>query len=359
MSSAADVKATAGAVTAELHAQIADASSALMTELGIEHLRYPASEEKRDADWSVLASLGEEDGEAYSFGDVETFTHDGTDHKIVIVADEIVGLVGAEGQLRYKPQLVDELDGTEDEDEAAEIQGVLDALEAAESAGLVSEGPMMCYWYPVRSDDYDPEDHATLAAQVRDLPLCVVYVDGTYGLALTGGGMDLSWEIAEAFIAIDYWPPLFVDLPRMAGRGTSEADQRIIRTIMLRHNIEAVRQISNASRLMEKFPRPKQMVSIQQDVIKSTGRLPYPLHINEEGEIGQQELWQGNPAKLCGFTADIEGGELTLTLAGFWANPQDAAGLHPVFLNTDGGPTASPTPVASVRTGDLVERLFA
>lgn len=82
--------------------------------------------------------------------------------------------------------------------------------------GYVStaDGPMMNYWYPVEIDDID-----AAARELANLPLCVVeFRDGRTGLALTGGGMDLSWEICEAFIKIGYLPPFhFCDLPAMAG----------------------------------------------------------------------------------------------------------------------------------------------
>jgi len=88
-----------------------------------------------------------------------------------------------------------------------------------------AEGPMMNYWYPVKLDDC--EEAARLVAH---LPLCVVeFEDGRTGLALTGGGMDLSWEICEAFIALGYFPPLhFCDLPRMSDRGKSDKDKATI-----------------------------------------------------------------------------------------------------------------------------------
>ncbi len=77
-----------------------------------------------------------------------------------------------------------------------------------------SEGPMMNYWYPVEVDDLDEA-----AKAIAYLPLCLVeFRDGSQGLALTGGGMDLTWEIAEAYITLGFLPPLeYCDLPRMAG----------------------------------------------------------------------------------------------------------------------------------------------
>jgi hypothetical protein len=92
-------------------------------------------------------------------------------------------------------------------------------------AELYGEGPMMNYWYPA-----DIDDQEAAAMKLVDLPLCVVEVHGETGLALTGGGMDLSWEICEAYVELGLYPPAhFCRLPGMAGRGKSERDVRILR----------------------------------------------------------------------------------------------------------------------------------
>jgi len=45
------------------------------------------------------------------------------------------------------------------------------------------------------------------------------FYDGEVGLALTGGGMDMRWSMAEAFINAGYFPPAYVcELPAMAGK---------------------------------------------------------------------------------------------------------------------------------------------
>lgn len=76
-----------------------------------------------------------------------------------------------------------------------------------------AEGPQMNYYYPVKIDDCE-----AAAEKIRDLPLCVVQLeDGTTALALTGGGMDLSWPIARAHVALGELPPAWIRLPRMAG----------------------------------------------------------------------------------------------------------------------------------------------
>jgi hypothetical protein len=80
------------------------------------------------------------------------------------------------------------------------------------------DGPMMNYYYELPVFN---QIESEAAAKLDGLPLCLVEVDDRYALALTGGGMDLSWEICEAFMRLGYLPPVsFCDLPAMCGRGT-------------------------------------------------------------------------------------------------------------------------------------------
>ena len=119
---------------------------------------------------------------------------------------------------------------------------------------LSAEGPMMNYWYPVKIGDC-----TAAAVAIQHLPLCVVeFPDGQTGIALTGGGMDLSWEICEAFIALGYWPPLhFCDLPRMGNRGTSDADRSTIAACVESCKIAAGWARRKGERLRENFPEQK------------------------------------------------------------------------------------------------------
>lgn len=90
-----------------------------------------------------------------------------------------------------------------------------------------NEGPMMNYFYPLPGDRTFRGLSAIEAAKlIANLPLCIVNLgigpdsEDDWGLALTGGGMDLTWEIAEAYMRLGYMPPLhFCDLPGMCGRG--------------------------------------------------------------------------------------------------------------------------------------------
>ena len=87
--------------------------------------------------------------------------------------------------------------------------------------------PVMNYAYPLGRFDV-PEDWT-------DAMRCttIVYIDDEPYLALTGGGMDLSWEICEAYLMLGLYPPAhFCDLPRMAGRGDNERDRMIVRACM-------------------------------------------------------------------------------------------------------------------------------
>lgn len=91
-----------------------------------------------------------------------------------------------------------------------------------------SEGPMMNFIYPLPWKNYD--------AKLLRGPLCLVTYDSEgggehkWGLALMGGGMDLTWEICEAYMRLNYLPPasFAATLPSFAGCGVSERDQWII-----------------------------------------------------------------------------------------------------------------------------------
>ena len=99
-----------------------------------------------------------------------------------------------------------------------------------------SNQPMMNYYYPLPNRyDLDEDD----AKKLSHLPLCLIkfeewdedthqYYDTRYALALTGGGMDLSWQICEAYIRLGYYPPIHFRLPNMAGKSASETNLGIV-----------------------------------------------------------------------------------------------------------------------------------
>lgn len=113
---------------------------------------------------------------------------------------------------------------------------------------LNGDGPMMSYWYPV---DIDDTREAALA--LVDTCLCVVTVEGKTGLALTGGGMDLRWEICEAFMILGFLPPLYhCDLPGMAGKNVdSKRNRWIVAGCLKSCRVAASWAQSTASRLRQ------------------------------------------------------------------------------------------------------------
>jgi len=97
---------------------------------------------------------------------------------------------------------------------------------------ISNEGPMMNYWWPLPGYDGDIQEDA---AKLIDLPVCIVEnlsndveTSESYGLALTGGGMNLAWELAEAYMLLGYLPPYAIlDLPQYCGQ-TMDSKRRWI-----------------------------------------------------------------------------------------------------------------------------------
>lgn len=92
---------------------------------------------------------------------------------------------------------------------------------------LYADGPMMNFEYPVDVNRVGGEEEA--AKRLADLPVVLVqwlddgYTSEEWSLALTGGGMDLSWEICEAYTRLGYLPPVeFCDVQDYGRRGERE-----------------------------------------------------------------------------------------------------------------------------------------
>ena len=110
--------------------------------------------------------------------------------------------------------------------------GLVECPECGNEEECDADQPMMSYYYPLPDHkSFDADD----AAKLDGLCLCIVnFSDSNYrsdviddrpdfALALTGGGMDLSWDIAEAHMRLGLLPPLHVcRLPRYAGKDLTE-----------------------------------------------------------------------------------------------------------------------------------------
>jgi hypothetical protein len=179
--------------------------------------------------WSDLLS---EDADAATYWQTFDYEHEEHDTTYVLMSQNgwVSGLV---------------TDGALDTDRE-------DITEGAEPYMHGAEGPMMNYWYPVESID-DDADAVSAAIAIDGLPLCVVRVGNDYGLALTGGGMDLSWDICAAYVATGSLPPAhFADLPSFAG-GHGERPE--VAAAMIRSlRITAERAQRALTRLTERFP---------------------------------------------------------------------------------------------------------
>jgi hypothetical protein len=205
------------------------------TELNITGLYFPRGGGSRSVDWSELNRDGEYE-EGYTYTEAFDFEHEGETFPMIARDGYAAGIV-VEGRFLDREDIEDEIDGAEidatnddrdpDTDPAVIAWNARrDALDAAQDdspSQWGADGPMMNYFYPV--SDYTPGDMNAWAAKLVDLPLCVVEIGDERGLALTGGGMDLSWEIAEAYVRLGYYPPTWIDLPAMSGRGESAKDR--------------------------------------------------------------------------------------------------------------------------------------
>lgn len=77
--------------------------------------------------------------------------------------------------------------------------------------------------------------------------------------------------------------------------------------------------------------------------------VPYPYHIEPDGAVGRQELWQGDPARLLGFQAEQDRQRVDLYTEDWLAGDhQRAVGMWPVFTKRGGGIYSLNRPIAKV-----------
>lgn len=72
---------------------------------------------------------------------------------------------------------------------------------------------------------------------------------------------------------------------------------------------------------------------------RSNGVLPYPYFIDEQGFVGRQDFWKGEPYRLIAFNSEcVQGvGKRMVRFDEFLADPQLAVGMYPVFEHKDKG----------------------
>lgn len=110
--------------------------------------------------------------------------------------------------------------------------------------------PMMNYYYPIKLDRVgSPEEGARILDKFGG-NVCLVYFPEKeeYAMALTGGGMDLSWDICEGYMLLGYLPPVhFCDLPAFAGMKLSPKNKWILNGC-IRANIVSMYHAKNLLR---------------------------------------------------------------------------------------------------------------
>lgn len=83
--------------------------------------------------------------------------------------------------------------------------------------------PISSWIWPVHiSVSLEPQ-HLQAMLHLYAGPVCLVEIDNSYYLGLTGAGMDLSWDLAKAYLLLGNYPPgeIARALPNFAGMGMS------------------------------------------------------------------------------------------------------------------------------------------
>jgi hypothetical protein len=94
--------------------------------------------------------------------------------------------------------------------------------------------PMMSSFWPLPDfrRGLTPEKAQSILEK-SNLPTCIAMVSGSPVLALTGGGMDLTKELAASFIVLGFLPPFeLCRLPAMAGFPSGPDDEAVIRACL-------------------------------------------------------------------------------------------------------------------------------
>jgi hypothetical protein len=81
--------------------------------------------------------------------------------------------------------------------------------------------------------------------------------------------------------------------------------------------------------------RKGQMIKLQpKNLSKKIATFPYSVYA--DGSIGDQDIWQGSPLGLLGFSKEPVAGKMDFMIREFWKEPQKAVGMYPVFQDVMG-----------------------
>ncbi len=83
----------------------------------------------------------------------------------------------------------------------------------------------------------------------------------------------------------------------------------------------------------------------------SNGTLPYPFFVDEDGMVGRQDFWKGNPKKFIGFSEEPKAGDIKYARVQYFnmkVTPE-VSGMYPVFERDDGSWYTGTNPIESVK----------
>lgn len=83
---------------------------------------------------------------------------------------------------------------------------------------------------------------------------------------------------------------------------------------------------------------------------------PYPFGVWEDGQIDNQELWAGKPARVVGFVADLGRQEVDLWWRDAVQDPQSVVGMYLITANSSekgGGMATHQTAVEEVKVYEI------
>lgn len=82
-------------------------------------------------------------------------------------------------------------------------------------------------------------------------------------------------------------------------------------------------------------PSPR-VDDIADDGTEMTQR-PYPFHVDADtGDVGRQDFWRGDPARVIGFTSRPERQQIDLWWEDAAEDPRRAVGMYAVTAGSDG-----------------------
>jgi hypothetical protein len=82
-------------------------------------------------------------------------------------------------------------------------------------------------------------------------------------------------------------------------------------------------------------------------------QLPYPFHVDEDGNVLRQDFWRGDPATVLGFQNRVDVQQVDLWWREVVADPQRAVGKYMVTVDRDG---AFSTRTIAIESVTVIER---